>query len=410
MKKRSMTLILALAVCLGAGANLMAQSTRLESTEGGGVWLGPLNVSPFLTVSALYDSNVDFAREGELAEGDREEEKTGGYTLQPGFDLLLPGNGWQLDGRAYLQVEEYSKDFAESREDWYETLNWYGETERGTGLRLSQMMQQVVHDDTDWADRWNDRREMRFAAQLGKPVSDKTKLGLSGYYHDLKYDDEELFDSDRVGGTLTIAAKLSDKTDGLLVGGYASHSSEDQEGNAESLTAHAGFASRLTDKTSYRTTVGVEHYSGFGDDESEVGLSYDLGATWRASERVTLGLSGRSTYEPAEDVGQNSMLVSTLGLVLNYRPLTRWALTVGGAYRREDYTREIELNQMQPTTVAAGGRERTDDQLSGHAQLVYGVNRYASIFVGGNYTYTTSSIEEFDYKRWRANAGLALRY
>ena len=104
------------------------------------------------------------------------------------------------------------------------------------------------------------------------------------------------------------------------------------------------------------------------------------------------------------------MLVSTLGLVLNYRPLTRWALTVGGAYRREDYTREIELNQMQPTTVAAGGRERTDDQLSGHAQLVYGVNRYASIFVGGNYTYTTSSIEEFDYKRWRANAGLALRY
>ncbi len=414
MNTRSTIVRMAIAISLSVTGQLSAQSLRQHSTEGGGVWLGPLNISPFLNLSALYDSNVDFVREGELKENDvengRDREKTGGYTLQPGVDLLMPGNGWQLDGRAFFKLEEYSEDFAESRKDWCETLNWYGETENGTGLRLSQMMQQVVHDDTDWADRWNDRREMRFAGHLGKPLSDKNKIGLSGYYHEIKYDDEELFDWDRVGGTLTLATKLSDKTDGLLVGGFSTHSSEDQEGNAESLTAHAGFASRATDKTSYRTTLGVERYSGFDGDDSELGLSYDLGATWRASERMTLGLSGRSAYEPAEDVGQNSMLVSTIGLVLNYRPLERWALTVGGAYRREDYTREIELDAMQPITMPESGRDRTDDQLSGHAQVVFGLNRYASIFAGGNYTYTTSSIEEFDYKRWRVNAGMALRY
>ncbi|MDD5706086.1 MAG: hypothetical protein PHR35_09180 [Kiritimatiellae bacterium] len=398
---------------LAGVGNLWGQSnTGTPELDSGGVWLGPLNISPFLNASVLYDSNVDFVREGEedTLEGEARDKDTRGFCLQPGVDLMVPGNGWQLDGRAYYQLEDYSAESAESREDWSETLSWYWESDAGTGLRLSEMMQQVTHDDTDFADRWNDRNEMRFSGDFGRRLTEKTDIGLVGYYHELTYDDEQLFDWERYGGSLTMGLQLTDKTDGLLVGGVTSHSSEDQDGSAESLCINAGFASRATEKTAYRTTIGVERYTGFEDDDSQTGLSYDLGLSWRAADYMMFNLSGRSSYEPAEDVGQNSMLVSTIGANMNYRPMTRWELMVGGAYRREDYINKIEVTDMAPTTVDVGGESRTDDQLSGQARIVYGVNQYASLFLGGVYTYTVSSIDEFDYTRWRLNAGVALRY
>ncbi len=209
---------------------------------------------------------------------------------------------------------------------------------------------------------------------------------------------------------MTLATRLTDKTDGLLVGGITTHSADDQKGHAESYIINAGVASRATDKIAYRMTAGVEIYTGFDDQDTEVGFSYDLGGFWRATEKLTLSLSGRSAYEPAEDVGQNSMLVSTVGLKADYRPLTRWQFTLGGAYRREDYVDNIVVNNAAVQTVADGGEDRTDDQLCGHAQVVFGLNKYASLFANGIYTYTTSSIDDLDYDRWRVTAGVALRY
>lgn len=407
--------VLASCLCMAMAGSAVAQGEpQPPSTEGGGIWLGPLNISPFLNLMGLYDSNVNIVRDGEkkrLKEirGDDDTE-SGGYSVQPGIDLLLPGNNWQLSGTAYYRLEDYEEDFAETRHDWHEALSLYGETEGGLGLRLSEMVQQVAVDEKDYAGRWHDRREMRFGADIGKPLTDKTKLGLSGFYSDTDYDDDTLFDSDRWGGTLTLATRLTDKTDGLLVGGITTHSADDQKGHAESYIINAGVASRATDKIAYRMTAGVEIYTGFDDQDTEVGFSYDLGGFWRATEKLTLSLSGRSAYEPAEDVGQNSMLVSTVGLKADYRPLTRWQFTLGGAYRREDYVDNIVVNNAAVQTVADGGEDRTDDQLCGHAQVVFGLNKYASLFANGIYTYTTSSIDDLDYDRWRVTAGVALRY
>lgn len=397
--------ILCAVLCLGL------RSARAQTADGG-IWLGPVNISPFLNASVLYDSNVDFVREGEedaLRELGRDKEASG-YALQPGFNLLLPGNHWQLDGTAFYKLEEYSADSQDSRENWSESLTWHGETDQGLGLRLSQTIQQVAQDTSSLENRWDDRLEMRFGADINKRLTDKTKVGVSGFYDELDYDHPDLFDWDRKGGRLTLSSKLTDKTDGLLVGGFTTHSSDGHSGNADSFTANIGMASRPTAKTTYRTTFGVEHYTGFDGEDSEIGLSYNIGMQWQAAERVSFNVSGRSMYEPAEDIGQNSMLVSTLGVSMNYRPLARWDLLVGGAYRREDYTRKVASQDTQMVSTDTGGRSRTDDQLNGHARVTYGLNRYASLFAGGNYTYTTSSIDDYDYTRWRVNAGVALRY
>lgn len=405
----------ALALMLPFAAGLARAQGGGNEEQGYGIWVGPLNISPFLNLSAFYDSNVDFVRKGEESDPQRagRDKDTRGFAYQPGVNLKVPGTGWGLEGRAYYQVENYRAEFAETRKDWSEMLAFFAETESGMGLRISELYQHVSQEDLDWEDRWNDRTEGRLMADLGKPVTEKTTISLSGSYAMIDYDDEQLFDWDQVSGGLTLAYKLTDKTDGLLVGGLSSSSSEDQDGSARSVMANVGFASRATEKTSYRTTVGLVQYSGFENDSSEVGLSYNLGINWVASEFISFNLSGNSSYEPAEDVEDNSMLVSTLGLGMTYRPLSHWELLLRASYRREDYTNPVQVDDnLQPSSgeTAGGGEDRLDNQLNGEARVIFALNSYASLFVDGTYTYSTSSLEEFDYKRWRGNVGLALKY
>lgn len=386
-------------------------SVEAPEGTGKGIWLGHVNISPFLNLSALYDSNVDFVREGE--EDEFPDKDTRGYSVQPGIDLSLPGVDWGLDGRAYYQRENYRADFAETRDDWSELLTFYAESDSGLTFRLSELFQHVSHTDLSSEDRWNDRDEARLTADVGGPVTERTALNVSGNYSLLSYDDDDLYDWTRYGGGLTGSYKMTDKTDALLSTTFDINESDGSDGTAESLRLMAGMASRATEKTSYRAAAGVEHYGGFDGEDSELGLTYNLGASWRGTERLTLTLFGDSRYTPAEDVENNSMLRSTLGVGAVYRLFTRWELVLNGLYRREDYNNPVQVTSEVDILDAEGdpdGESRTDNQLSAQTRVVYGLNNYASLFAGFVYSHLFSTVEEFDYDRWRADIGASLRY
>ncbi len=401
---------LVLGVCLAmlvVGAGSVRAQGLGTVDEGRGVWVGPMNLSPYLNASWFYDSNVDFVREGEedLIETEKNSE---GYNVQPGLSLHLPGNGWALTGDGWYQMERYDADFAENRDDWSESLSLSAETPRDLSLRLTEMVQFVSHEDVDM-DRWNDRLEARVSGDVAKSLGERTRVGLGGSYSDLIYDDEDLYDWSSVGASATVSRDITERLDLTFSGGLTSQSSEDQDGNAESWTANAGFASRATEKVAFNAAAGVTSYTGFEDDESRVGLSYDLGAKWQTTERLTLSMSGTSQFQPAEDVEDNSALVSTVGVGANYRPLDRWTLFTQASYRREDYSNPVRNENMMLLDDPAG-ETRRDDQISGAARLVFAVTRDVSVFGGLVYSYSTSTISDFDYDRWRGSLGVALRY
>lgn len=138
-----------------------------------------------------------------------------------------------------------------------------------------------------------------------------------------------------------------------------------------------------------------------------------MGMAWTPTERFKLNLSGQSSYESAEDVRNSSLLAYTLSCSASYRFFTRLVLSGGAAYRYEDYTRDItedEVDLFRGTDVAGKGKSRQDDQFNLFAGLTFGVTRYASFYLNGLYTVTESSIDDFDYDRYRITAGVALQY
>jgi hypothetical protein len=99
----------------------------------------------------------------------------------------------------------------------------------------------------------------------------------------------------------------------------------------------------------------------------------------------------------------------------NYRMFTRLLLSGGVSYRREDYLRKVDVRGHDDVAYSGTddereGLTREDDQLNIFGDVTYGINRYASVFVNGLYSVTSSTIDDFDYDRYRVSAGVALQY
>ena len=97
----------------------------------------------------------------------------------------------------------------------------------------------------------------------------------------------------------------------------------------------------------------------------------------------------------------------------SYRFFTRVMLSGGVAYRYEDYLRNVDEDDedlFTGTDAEGQGQARQDDQVNLFANLTFGITRYASFYVNGIYTVNESTIDDFDYDRYRISAGVALKY
>jgi hypothetical protein len=201
--------------------------------------------------------------------------------------------------------------------------------------------------------------------------------------------------------------------------------------DATYVTGSVGLGSRTTEKLAYRALIGITAFDDFeyeypeareyieqgrvfeNDADTEYSFSYDMGLTWTPTERFTLNLSGNSAYESSEDVRNNSLLAYSLICGASYRFFRRVMLSGGMAYRYEDYLRNVDEDEedlFTGTDAEGQGQSRQDDQFNLFAGLTFGLTRYASFYVNGLYAVTESTIDDFDYDRYRISAGVALQY
>ena len=434
-----------------AAFGVLAGVCRASAQDDGGIWLGPLNLSPTLDVGVFYESNPDEVNENrkELMEATSEDrfDSSRGFNIQPGLDLLLPGNQWKLSGRLAYTYEDDNSDYSRSPKDWMESLKFDGKTDGGTQWQLGQSAQQLSYTKYDEFSQ-DDRFGFGINGMLGRQVTDKSGISLGASYRAVDYEDAYLYDSDYQQYTLAITHQITEKTDGILSLGYGINGADyDEVGSdiepegrrrldvdieeATYINASIGLGSRATEKLTYRALIGMTAFDDFeykyteaqeylerGQDldneaDTEYSFSYDMGLSWKPTERFTLNLSGNSAYESSEDVRNNSMLAYSLIGSASYRFFTRVMLSGGVAYRYEDYLRNVDEDDVDlftGTDAEGQGQSRQDDQVNLFANLTFGITRFASFYVNGLYSVNESTIDDFDYDRYRVSAGVALKY
>ncbi len=404
-----------------------------ESAPDTGIWIGgTVNLSPFIEGGYIHDTNPNNVRRQKkelLEEYDVESKKSSdGYMVRPGVNLTVPGNCWNLAGRAYYSMERYSIDDADDRDDWGESLTFSGETDGGLMWRLTESVVQVdleeqFDDEFPYNFSTHDRLEMVFDGTLSKRITEKCSLEVGGSYSKTDYDSELLYDYYRYGGRLGFAHQLTEKTDWTLT---ATHTINNQEPNSDELDdlddtrstkLMAGIRSRSTERVTFDVKGGVEFYDGNdnedGSSNDKTTFTYALGASWVASERLTVGLHGMGEYEPSEDIYGSSVDSKTIGVTATYRMFERWRLSAGFTYRREEYEhRMVKVTEANgnPYSVSDTGSKRDDDIIELSGRIAYSLNNYASIYASCTYYDLSSSISDFDYDRTRYTIGAAVRY
>ncbi len=446
---KSILSVAALAVTASATAVLA------DAKGNGGLWLtSNVNISPFGEISYGHDSNPHSARDY-TKEAVREKrledpeykgkiEESDELVYKAGLDLIIPGNAWKLDGRAFYLWDNYTSDNIDDEEHWAETLRLSGSTDGGTKWSLSEMIQKVEYDDEIEITQCN-RRQTVLNGTVDAAVSDKSSLLLGAFYTDNHYDDDDdvvdealdgrqlrvAYDYSSYGGSVGFASRLTDKTDWLIRSTYTQFDKENYDSDAHGIDTQIGIRSRTSEKLSFSITAGAEYYKDFEynvydenfdviehtDAEDEVGFTYNVSVEWKITDRLSLTVAGYADYQPAEDVNDNSLYANTIGATFAYRPGENWSFRFGGAYRREDYTRDIvEREDAKGNPYSSVGDEvvdgnnRTDDQVSVFANASYAFTKYSSIFADWHYTDVSSSIDGWDYDRQRYAVGLALKY
>lgn len=412
--------------------------TAIAAPEGydnaAGIWFGGvLNVSPFFDISYQRDDNpnslrqysIDAAKEKGL---EKQDEDSDTMVYKGGLNFLMPGNHWRLDGRAYFNTERSSSSDVDDRTDFFEALILKGWTDNGTSWRIGELYQDVRYDD-DFELSQDDRKVLDIDGNVESAITDKSHVMLRGGYSNYDYDDETNYDYSVLRGGIGFAHTLTEKTDWTINANYRTYDKDSYDSNAWGLNGQVGLRTRSTDKLTFSASVGAEYYRDYeyvmrdengtvlgkkSDGDDEVSFVYTLSGNWKMAKRLSLNVSGNSQYEPAQDVGDNSLFANTISAVLNYTPGDHWKLSAGVAYERDDYTRKVaqltDKDGNPYSSVEKGGEDRTDDEMRYFATASYAICRYCSVFVNWRYTDANSSIDGYDYDRQRYGAGLSLRY
>ena len=423
-----------LAVASAFAASIVIPTTAAAYDAAAGYWVGgTLNLSPFFNVSYERDDNPNsmrkYTKDAARRNGMEKQTDTADIlVLKGGLNFLMPGNNWRLDGRTFVDHERASGADVDDRTDYFEALTLKGWTDGGTTWFLSENYQDIRYDD-EFELSQDDRKVLTLSGGGDMAVTEKSKITVGAGYTDYNYDDKTNYDYSCIHGRLGFAHVLTEKTDWTFSTLYRNYDKDGYDSNAWSIDGRIGLRTRSTDKLTFDTSIGVEHYRDYeysmydadckylgkksnGDDEDS--FVYSIAGNWKMAQRLSLRVSGNAEYEPSQDVNDNSLLEETISATLTYTPGDHWKISGGIAYERDEYNRKVVAKMDQTTnpftSVERGGKDRKDDEMRYYANVSYSLTRYCSLFVNWRYTDVNSSIDGYDYSRNRYGAGISLKY
>jgi hypothetical protein len=379
---------------------------------GQGIKIDNLTISPFMDLTARYDSNVyqsdKDAKDDYIGEGDI------GVAVQNQTDML------DLGGRLWGQLRRYNDATEKDADDWGASAGilagekemlavaLYGkyakleDFDRTPGSVDRMDLQEVALELTGDPSERAKRELFEVDAGVGKQLTDKVDADLAYSFFDVNYDESGYYNWKEHRGNLTGGYKVTDKTTALLTGVIGQQDSDGLKDKSDLGIVRLGLKQQLTDKTSVRVEGGYEHYSSGaeGADEKNI-FNYMVNGAWQATDKITLKLTGKNGIVPASLYANNTKEVTSLALGGYYRLIETVQLGLSGSFSEDKYDRDVTVGTetKEDKTKRYGGQFRVD--------YIPAADFY-NVFASVSFTDADSTIE--DYEQWKAALGLQLRY
>ena len=383
---------------------------------GEGLKMGNATISPFVDLSATYDSNV------KLKETEEEDDffidlMAGGAGLYQKGTLDVSMRLWYMF-RNYFEITDYShNEWGEKvvirygdREDIQWILNQkYRLTEdidrspSSSDFGNTESQQLILSED----------RTMRVARRLhdigvsaGRNLTDKTDLDLGYSFSDNNYVATNLNDWTENKILAEVAYKVSDKSWMLLNGQYGVHDSASLVESPELYILRLGVQTKNTDNLMLKSTAGMEHYTYTTTDNGYVvhdydSFSFDVSGDWKMTEKVKFQLTARNGVQPTAEYDNNVMDIALASLSAEYQIREAWIFSLTGSYRYDQYREKEVLDGVL--------QELNSRQLAGHVRLNYDPPlRFYKAYIEVRYEDTDSTWTY--YEQLRVTLGLSLRY
>lgn len=384
-----------------------------------------MTVKPYVSLSTMFDSNVDACNGGE-------DDVV--WVVNPGIGFEYLDESWQLSANAYYQYNAYTRDTSKSGSAY--DYHGYGESltiswsdsergEKGWGAMLSESYRKVDQSDdmtlSDGTGYSRDRQELKLAAALQRRFNEYWHSDVNAGYYWLDYDNSDnngrysswLYGWSRwtVGGEVGFAP--SKWTDFLLAASYqgydqdnagSSGTSRRYASDSDGMTVQAGLGSWATKRITYRVLAGWSRFEYGGDSSTSDGFTYTVAAQWKIGDTWNTMLTANSYFQPSEREYATAVRVDAVSWGIA-KSLVRGKVsaTFDVAYRRE--TREYSY---------ADNADYDLDWFTARLGLNYVMNRYVTLFARAEFQQCWGEgnprADYYDYDRVRGTVGLRFTY
>jgi len=374
-------------------AGFVLVSARFVMAQpGSGINIAGVNVSPYVSLEALYDDNVFLDKE--------DEQSDMSLRLGYGFNFSRSTDTLTLAGRVWGLSERYDDFTEQDHDDFGNELNILLESEGGFTLALDQSFADVEDIDYQSTDI-QDYRLHRLGATLGAPLTEKMDAD-AGYRYTLKdFTGDSLFDWDRHIGSANLYHEVTDTSAVMLRGELGVLDSDGNDDTGNYYNTLIGLESRRTDKIIARGGIGV---LGLDSDDTDVSdLSWLLEATWRASDLISLTVLSDRVIEPASIARNNYHVISTVESELRYNPVEQITLALRLSYRYYDLQNDFSVGDDLV--------QKQEDIYLGAIRMTYNApGGYLQWHVEAETMEQESTIVALDYTRSAFSTGVTLRY
>ena len=397
--------------------SVLAMTAMAEGRPGEGIRLSDWTLSPFVDLSATWDSNA-------LRTGDDQAEDVF-------YDAVGGVNGAYSSGKLSLQVGGYIMTRGYSEES---DLDYSGGGENASlsfgdrkSLSVSLYQSYMVTEDTGrygvnyynvgslYADAPVNRQlqtrneTLTFGVGLSRDLTDKIGAGVNYAYSETAYDADSLQDVADHRFSASGSYFLTDKTSLNLSGTYGTSDDGVLTEAANTYSVNGGISTRATEKLTFSANVGWSSYSrpdpevvdaGYtGSDDSTV--SYNLAATWMATDKMSVQAGAQNGYSQSAQYAGNASLNSSVFLGLGYRMSDTVSLSWINTYRQDEY--------LDPIEVDGESRDRTEKGYGSHVTVSYATPaKFMSVY--GSAGYEKVEAVEDDYDQVRVSIGTHLQY
>ena len=396
-----------LSLC-GSVITIMLVAAPISRAEpGDGIRLGEWQMSPFLDISGVYDSNAGL-----------DDNETSDYygELWGGVDFLRETDRLTLQGQLWGKLRRYEDmdqldyegvgenagvryrpfgDLELTLEQHYALLTDYEYT-----LEYSQSGLVSLQDRTER----QEREIFSVAAGAEKSLSDKTHGTLNLGYGYADYDSSANYDSTESNVGLELAYDATDKTAIFAFGNYEILDSDGNDDPIDVYELRLGAKTRTTAKLTFRAGAGVMWYDvdDGGSSSNESAFNFNLMGAWQLTERLDLVASARNYLRVTVDAADNAKDANEFTLGGNYQYSDKISLSLTGGYAMNEYVNRVLSNGSLVT------REQDIWMLRARCEYKPPI-KLVSFYVDGEYNVVEDNVSD-DYDQVRVGVGVKLRY